>query len=126
MVRPPPEADFHSALMATARTVPTPEPDVLLNDRVDMYVDAIRERFIMHLNLFFPKVRGSRMPILTKTMTERLEFLYLRETARLARKVEAGEEAPTLETSRFIRNADGAADRLIELGRKFGESNGAS
>ncbi len=95
--------------------------DTLLNDRVDLYFNELVQRYHRYLGVFFPEVKGERQPLFTEQISEREQFLKLREVSRRSAMVREGQLPPDLETVRFDRNEDGAQQRLFELARQFGE-----
>lgn len=94
--------------------------DDLLNDRVALYVEVLNDRYQSYLEMFFPQVAGQRQPLFTERISDREQFLKLREASRRSEMVRNGEIEADLETVRFDRNEDGAQQRLIELTAKFG------
>ena len=98
-----------------------PSDDVLLNDRVELYSSELKTRYHRYLTLFFPEMKGRRQPLFTEQISEREQFLKLREVARRSALVREGQLPPDLETVRFDRNEDGAQQRLFELARQFDE-----
>ncbi len=95
--------------------------DTLLNDRVELYFNELKARYQRYLGVFFPEVKGQRQPLFTEQISEREQFLKLREVARRSAMVREGQLEPDLETVRFDRNEDGAQERLFELARQFNE-----
>ncbi len=95
--------------------------DTLLNDRVELYFNELVQRFQRYLTLFFPEVKGQRQPLFTEQISEREQFLKLREVSRRSAMVREGQLPPDEETIRFDRNEDGAQQRLFELARQFNE-----
>ncbi len=95
--------------------------DILLNDRVEMYFNELVQRYHRYLGVFFPEVKGQRQPLFTEQISEREQFLKLREVARRSAMAREGQILPDEETVRFDRNEDGAQQRLFELARQFDE-----
>lgn len=95
--------------------------DVLLNDRVAMYADELKKRYAGYLNVLFPEMKGQRQPLFTEQISEREQFLKLREVARRSTLVREGQLPPDEETARFDANEGGAKQRLLELARRFSE-----
>ena len=95
--------------------------DVLLTDWVELYSSELKTRYRRWLGVFFPEMKGRRQPLFTEQISEREQFLKLREVARRSALVREGQLPPDLETVRFDRNEDGAQQRLFELARQFDE-----
>lgn len=95
--------------------------DILLNDRVMMYHNELKKRYVGYLNVLFPEMKGQRQPLFTEQISEREQFLKLREVSRRSALVREGQLPPDEETIRFDANEAGAQQRLFELARQFSE-----
>ena len=97
-------------------------PDPLIIERAAVYENVMEGRYWLYLkNIFFPEVDGSRQPIFTELLDDREEYLKLRETARAALLVGAGQLEANFETTAYLENRDGAQERLVALQRQFEE-----
>ena len=88
--------------------------------RVIAYGAAMDSRYLLHLEIMFPEVNGRKQPLMTEGIDKRNQFLLLREVARHAELVQAGQAEPTFQTEAFANNEDNAQERLAELALEFG------
>ena len=95
--------------------------DILLNDRVTMYFNELNKRYAGYLNVLFPEEKGQRQPLFTEQISDREQFLKLREVSRRSALVREGQLPPDEETVRFDANEGGAQQRLLQLARQFSE-----
>ena len=99
--------------------------DILLIRLRRLYVEELKESYLRALGMFFPEVGGKRTPVFHQPVSDREEYLLLREAARTVSLADAGETEHTTQSLAFKENADGAQERLLELDAQFkGESDG--
>jgi hypothetical protein len=95
------------------------DTETLMLDRVQLYFDQLMDRYRFHLSVLFPRIKGQRQPLFVEPLTDREVFLSLRDAARRAALVEAGQGEHDKDSLRYAQNEDGAQERLIGLGLKF-------
>lgn len=89
--------------------------------RVDAYADAMVKRYEFYLEtVFFPETGGRRKPLFTEALSEREEFLRLRQAAEKSVLVAQGKAQPDTDTQMFMDNRDGAQERYAALLGQYG------
>jgi hypothetical protein len=99
--------------------------DFLLH-RQEIYVDYLREQFEHYLLMMFKRGPGdSLVPLGTNALTERQEFIMLRELYTQSQQVQPGQQPPPA-VAAYMADPDAQA-RMVELAVKFsGTSVGVS
>ena len=98
--------------------VDDPEEDLILARR-DRYMNHLSQKMRDYLDMLMKDAPdGTMIPLGTLPLTERQEFIMLRELARGAMAAEGEEREPPPRVQAFIADPEAQA-RLIELARTF-------
>lgn len=90
-----------------------------IQDRVEMFLPYLREQFAGYLGSFLKRgPDGGFIPIGANALTERQEFIMLRELQGQARLVESGGMQPTPAVQAYMQDPEAQA-RLMELALQF-------